>query len=294
MTVAASKPLFKKIVIVGVGLLGGSIAAAAKKHHLIESCVGIDSSTEHLDTAKQMGLIDAIGAFDTNTLGDADLLILCTPVATLPKLFAQALPLLPSTAIISDVGSTKASLVDAVTPLLKPEHAVFIPAHPIAGSQYSGPQASQANLFEEKPLLLTPLPNTPQWALEKLREFWHCLGSEIIEGSPEWHDEVFAEVSHAPHLLAFLAVDLIDKRPNSEQLWALAGTGLRDFTRIGGSHPEMWRDISLHNREALLASLRRYQTGLNQLIETLDKNDGETLYTLFQRARHARLKRWSQ
>ena len=285
-------PFLNKLTIVGIGLLGGSIAAAAKAKGIIQQCVGIDCNAEHLEYAKQLKLIDCIGALDAETLQDTDLIIFCTPVSTLPALIHTALPLLPSSAIISDVGSTKASLVAAIAPELHLHKAVFIPAHPIAGSQYNGPQAAQANLFENKPILLTPLDNTPDWALNKLRQFWMRLGGTISEGSPQWHDEIFAEISHAPHLLSFLAVDSINKHPESEKLWALAGNGLRDFTRIGASHPDMWRDISIENRTAILNSLKRYRTGLDQMIEQLENNDSEALYTLFKRAQSARRRRW--
>ncbi|MES2208416.1 MAG: prephenate dehydrogenase/arogenate dehydrogenase family protein [Pseudomonadota bacterium] len=285
-------PFLNKLTIVGIGLLGGSIAAAAKDKGITQQCVGIDCNAQHLQYAKQLNLIDSIGALDAETLQDTELLIFCTPVSTLPALIRKALPFLPSTAIISDVGSTKASLVAAIAPELHLHKAVFIPAHPIAGSQHNGPQAAQANLFENKPILLTPLDNTPDWALNKLREFWRLLGGNITEGSPQWHDEVFAEISHAPHLLSFLAVDLINKQPEADKLWALAGNGLRDFTRIGASHPDMWRDISLENRDAILNSLKRYRIGLDEMIHQLENNDIEALYTLFKRAQAARKKRW--
>ncbi len=292
MNSTTAHPLFHKLTVVGIGLLGGSIAAAAKANGVIEQCVGVDCNSQHLDYAQHLNLIDSIGALDAETLHDTDLLIFCTPVSTLPALIRQALPFLPSAAIISDVGSTKASLVEAIASELHHHQAVFIPAHPIAGSQNSGPQAAQANLFQDKPIFLTPLENTPEWALTKLRNFWTLLGGNIVEGSPQWHDEVFAEVSHAPHLLSFLAVDVINQHPQAAQLWALAGNGLRDFTRIGASHPDMWRDISCENQKAILSSLHRYRTALSQLIVQLENNDSEALYALFQRAQAARKKRW--
>jgi prephenate dehydrogenase len=284
--------VFKKVVIVGVGLIGASIAAALKKRALAECVVGIDQSLLHQDLACRLGWIDVIGAFDDSTLQDCELLVFCTPVAIIPALYEQVLPFLSSSAIVTDVGSTKAHLAHCVFPLMQPDCAVFIPGHPIAGSQRSGPEAADSDLFEDRVVVLTPFKATPAWALTKLSAVWQALGSRVVEGSPDWHDAVFAEVSHVPHLLAALAICGIDHHAEASDLWALAGTGLRDFTRIGAGHPEMWRDICLENRDAILVSLQRYSVALEQLMQQLEGQDAKALYALFDQARLARTKRW--
>lgn len=289
---------FKRVVIAGIGLLGASIAAAIQQRGLAEECLGIDLEIKHLETAQQRGWINSYGSWNAETLASTDLLILCTPVSTLPTLAESALAYLPSHAILTDVGSTKVHFIEQLRPILQGYAeqqrtvATVIPAHPIAGLERSGPEAGHASLFEDKMTIITPLESTPPLPLQRLIAFWEALGSRVVQGSAEWHDTIFAEVSHAPHLLAFLATALIDQHPLAEQLWALAGTGLRDFTRIGAGNPNMWCDISLHNQEPILNSLKRYRQGLDELIDNLSHGRGEQLFTLFETARHARQKRW--
>ena len=277
-----------KLVIFGVGLIGGSLALALKRKHMALHIVGIGRPNDSLQTALDMGVIDEIGADIALALADADMVLIATPVAQTARIFQTIAPHLNPNAIITDVGSTKADVIRSAQQLLDKKNAQFVPGHPIAGAEKSGVTAARADLFDGKNVVLTPTGNTNPQALEAVRKLWESAGAHVCVMSADSHDGIFAAVSHLPHLLAFALVDEIASRSNAAQLFDFAAGGFRDFTRIAGSSPEMWRDISLANREALLSEISAYQDELVKLKSLLENHDGAGLQALFERASHAR------
>jgi len=281
----------KKIVIFGVGLIGGSFALALKKagaHHII----GIGRSKESLKDALKLGVIDAVSdATEVNihaALKNADLVLIAAPVAQTASILQSVKPHLNSNTIITDAGSTKSDVLACAKEVLGEQFNQFIGGHPIAGAEKSGVSAATADLFVGKNVVLTPSPEANSQMVASVADFWRTCGANISEMTAQTHDNIFAAVSHLPHLLAFALVDDIASRPNAQQLFSFAASGFRDFTRIAGSHPEMWRDISLANKTALLSELEAYQTELTQLKKLLNNEDGTGLQALFERASVAR------
>jgi prephenate dehydrogenase len=277
-----------KLVIFGVGLIGGSLALALKRVMPQLHVTGMGRSGDSLQTASDLGIIDSIGTDIPFALADADIVVIAAPVAqTLPILQAIA-PHLGSRTIVTDVGSTKSDVIRAAEQALGANLPRFVPAHPIAGAEQSGAAAARAELFQDKNLVLTPTADTDPEAVQQVRRMWEAAGARVQEMTAAQHDSIFAAVSHLPHLLAFALVDELASRPNAGQLFDFAASGFRDFTRIAGSSPEMWRDISLANREALLDELQAYQQALTDLMRLLQDNDGAGLQALFERASQAR------
>lgn len=280
--------MFERIVVCGVGLIGGSFSLALKKAGLVNTVVGIGRRRETLEDALHLGLIDEISTDWATALKGADLLLLAMPVGQMSAVMAAAGPHLEAHTLVTDAGSTKKDVFEAVYSHLNHQLATVVPAHPIAGAEKSGPAAAFADLYQGKRVVLTPLPeNTPE-AVERVRAAWAACGAMVSQMSPQDHDRVFAAVSHLPHLLAFGLVHEIQGRGNAEQLFSFAASGFRDFTRIAGSHPEMWRDICVANRQALLAELDAYLTELAYMRALLMQGDGPALESLFAEASAAR------
>jgi prephenate dehydrogenase len=277
-----------KLVIFGVGLIGGSVALALKRAAAAPHVVGIGRSGESLQAALGLGVIDAAETDAKPALTDADMVIIAAPVAQTAAILAAITPHLSSRTVVTDVGSTKTDVIHNAQAILGDKISQFVPGHPIAGAEKSGVTAARADLFDGKNIVLTPTDATDRQALEKVRKLWETTGARVSEMTASNHDNIFAAVSHLPHLLAFALVDEIASRPNATQLFDFAASGFRDFTRIAGSSPEMWRDISLANREALLNELAAYQDELAALSKLLQNNDGAGLQALFERASHAR------
>ena len=278
----------KKIVIFGVGLIGGSIALALKKAGSTAQIIGVGRSTESLQTALDLGVIDAASTNVAQAVSDADLILIATPVAQTPVILSAIKPHLGTDTIITDAGSTKSDVLSYASDVLAERASQFVGGHPIAGAEKSGVTAANADLFRSKNVILTPTTKNSAEAISRVKTLWQLCGANVIEMTAETHDSVFAAVSHLPHLLAFALVDDIASRPNAEQLFSFAASGFRDFTRIAGSNPEMWRDISLANKTALLAELTAYQAELVQLKKLLEAEDGAGLQALFERASTAR------
>lgn len=283
-----------KIVIFGVGLIGGSFALALKKAGAVGEVVGFGRSAATLAQAQQLGIIDRIGAEVGREVCDADLVLLATPVAQMPELFARIAPHLGAHTLMTDGGSTKADVVAAAHANLGKRLAQFIPAHPIAGAEKSGAAAALPDLYQGKRVVLTPLPENAPEAVARVRQAWETCGANISELTPEQHDHVFAAVSHLPHLLSFALVHDIAQREERDLLLSFAASGFRDFTRIAASSPEMWRDICLANREALLGELGRYQQALATLHQALADEDAAILEAVFSEARRIRSQWHSQ
>ena len=281
-----------KVLIFGVGLIGGSLALALKKAGVARHIVGIGRNQDSLKTALSLGVIDEVQTDIAQAMQGADIVVIATPVAQTPEILASIAPHLKADTIITDAGSTKSDIAGYVanaaqnlTPALLSQ---FVGGHPIAGAEKSGVSAANADLFFGKNVVLTPNEQTSKQALSKVRALWEATGANVSEMSAEAHDQIFAAVSHLPHLLAFALVDDLANRKNSQQLFDFAASGFRDFTRIAGSSPEMWRDISLANREALLSELEAYQSELKLLQKLLENKDGDGLEALFERASNAR------
>jgi len=281
----------KKLVIFGVGLIGGSVALALKKSNAVDGLlqiVGVGRTNESLQTALNLGVIDIATSDVAFALKDADLVLIAAPVAQTASILQSIKPHLNSNTIITDAGSTKGDVLACAKEILGEQFSQFVGGHPIAGAEKSGVTAAMADLFSGKNVVLTPALETNIHAVAGVADFWRACGANVSEMSAETHDSIFAAVSHLPHLLAFALVDDIASRPNAQQLFSFAASGFRDFTRIAGSHPEMWRDISLANKTALLSELNAYQDELSQLKTLLTNEDGAGLQALFERASVAR------
>ena len=277
-----------KLVIFGVGLIGGSLALALKKAGAVKTIVGVGRSAESLQQALSLGVIDQAESDVKSAIQDADAIIIATPVAQTPSILEAIKPHLAAHTILSDAGSTKGDVVQYVAHILGDKAHQFVPAHPIAGAEKSGVTAAKVDLYQHKNVVLTPNSETSQEGIKLIRTMWQNCGAKVIAMSAAEHDQIFAAVSHLPHLLAFALVEELAARPNAEQLFSFAASGFRDFTRIAGSHPEMWRDISLANKAALLKEIKAYQQQLAHLNTLLESNDSASLEALFERASVAR------
>ncbi len=286
--------ILKKIVIFGVGLIGGSVALALKKAQFVTHIIGVGRSQTSLNEALNLGVIDAICIPEEKqsnlhaALKDADFILIAAPVAQTARILQNIKPHLNQQTIITDAGSTKGDVLACAREILGEQFSQFVGGHPIAGAEKSGVSAAKNDLFLGKNIVLTPAPETNIHALAGVADLWQKCGANVTEMSAENHDNIFAAVSHLPHLLAFALVDDIASRPNAAQLFSFAASGFRDFTRIAGSHPEMWRDISLANRTALLGEISAFENELSQLKKLLENKDGAGLQALFDRASVAR------
>ncbi|MFH2135092.1 MAG: prephenate dehydrogenase/arogenate dehydrogenase family protein [Pseudomonadota bacterium] len=287
------QPAFRKIVIFGVGLIGGSFALALRKAGAVGEVVGFGRTQATLDEAKRLGIIDRIGSDVVQEVCDADLVLLATPVAQMGDLFARIAPHLGAQTLVTDGGSTKCDVVAAARSHLAAKISQFIPAHPIAGAEKSGASAAMADLYQGKKVVLAPLSENSKESVARVRQAWEACGAVVSELTPEEHDGVFAAVSHLPHLLSFALVHDLAQRDNKDLLLSFAASGFRDFTRIAASSPEMWRDISMANRDALLRELQQYINELSSLQQALADNDAAKLEEIFSLAREVR-STWTQ
>lgn len=283
-----SEPLFNKVVIFGVGLIGGSFALALRKAKAVREVVGFGRSEQTLVNAMHLGVIHRIGKDMAAEVSTADLIVLATPVGQMAELMAGIVPHLGPHTLITDGGSTKGDVVRDAYAQLGGKVAQFIPAHPIAGAEQSGAAAARADLFQWKKVVLTPLPENSAESVARVRSAWELCGAMVSELTPAQHDEVFAAVSHLPHLLSFALVHDLAKRDNRDLLLSFAASGFRDFTRIAASSPEMWRDICMANRDALLKELHVYIAELNQMSASLAAGDAAQLEQTFRTARELR------
>ena len=280
-----------KLVVVGVGLIGGSFALALKEAGAAGRAVGVGRGAANIRRALELGIIDAAGAFDSATFADADLALLAVPVGQMRPVMRAIAPLLGAKTVVTDAGSTKEDVVALARRELKGALSRFVPGHPIAGTEKSGAEAAFAALYRGRRVVLTPLEGTEPGALALVRSAWESCGASVSELRPREHDAVLAAVSHLPHVLAYALVDQVARHQNAKQLFSFAAGGFRDFTRIASSHPEMWRDICLANRKALLAELERYGGELERVKRMLSRRDAKALEKLFSGARDAR-NRW--
>ena len=285
----ATKPLFERLAIIGVGLIGSSIARAARARRAVGTIVATARSAATRRRVAELGLADEVVETNAAAVKGADLVIVCVPVGSSGAVAAEIGPALKAGAILSDVGSVKGSVLKDMSPHVPPK-VHFIPAHPVAGTEHSGPDAGFAELFENRWCILTPAAGTDPAAVARLQEFWTALGSNVEIMDAEHHDLVLAITSHVPHLIAYNIVSTADELravTRSEVLKFSAG-GFRDFTRIAASDPTMWHDIFLHNKKAVLEMLGRFNEDLSVLTRAIRGGDGKTLMELFTRTRAIR------
>ena len=284
-----SAVLFDKIALIGIGLIGGSIARDARKRGLAKHIVAATRSAETAAKANELKLADHCGTDLAAAVKDADLVIVCTPVGACGAATKAIAASLKPGCIISDVGSVKQAVIADMKPHI-PAGVHFVPAHPVAGTEYSGPEAAILDLFQGRGCILTPLPGVDTAAADKLEAFWKALGSDVNRMDPAHHDRILAITSHLPHLIAYTIVGTADDlggHLNSEVLKYAAG-GFRDFTRIAASDPTMWRDVFLNNKEAVLEVLQRFQEDLFYLQRAIRWDEGDKLFDLFTRTREIR------
>jgi len=275
-----------KLAVIGTGLIGGSFAQALKQAGAVREVLGVGRNPARLTAARELGLIDR--AVDWDEAGQADCILLALPVGETETVLQQLAPYLKAGAIVTDAGSTKLNVVAAARVALGARFADFVPGHPIAGSEQSGPAAARADLYQGRKVVLTPQADTRADALATVRALWEAAGAQVEMLDAALHDRVFAAVSHLPHLAAFALVDELAQRADGETFFRFAASGFRDFTRIAGSSPEMWRDIALGNRDALLIELDAYVAALQALRSAVSAEDAEALLAIFSRARAAR------
>ncbi len=280
--------MLKKIVIFGVGLIGGSFALALRKAGAVEQIVGVGRTQAPLLRAKELGIIDVISTSIEESLQNADLVLLSVPVAQTEAMLAAIQPYLQKQTVVTDAGSIKGEVVLAARRALGEKIGQFVPGHPIAGLEATGPDAAISSLYAAKKVVLTPLPENSAEQVALVSQAWQQCGAIIHQLTAENHDAVFAAVSHLPHLLAYALVDDIAHKPNADLLFQYAASGFRDFTRIAASSPEMWRDISLTNQTAILTELDAYIAQLARFRGQLAAGDGDAMYAMFSHAQRAR------
>ncbi len=282
-------PVFSRMALIGLGLIGSSIAWAARRHGLVHEITGYARSAATRRRARELGFCDVIADSSAEAVIGADLVVLCVPVGACGPVTAEIADHLAPGAVVTDVGSVKAELAAAVQPNL-PAHAIFVPGHPIAGTEQSGPEAGFAELFENRWCILTPLPETPEAAIERIEALWRGMGAQVARMTPEHHDLVVAVTSHVPHAIAYTMVGVADDlaRVTDREVIQFSAAGFRDFTRIAASDPTMWRDVFLNNREATLDILGRFSEELMLIRRAIRTGDGAFLHDYFTRTRAIR------
>ncbi|KPW41097.1 Prephenate dehydrogenase/3-phosphoshikimate 1-carboxyvinyltransferase family protein, partial [Pseudomonas coronafaciens pv. atropurpurea] len=281
------RPLIGRLVVVGLGLIGGSFAKGVRESGLCREVVGVDLDPRSRELAVELGVVDRCEADLALACCGADVIQLAVPILAMEKLLALLAPLDLGGAILTDVGSAKGNVVRAARQAFGQMPSRFVPGHPIAGSEQSGVEASNAALFRRHKVILTPLAETDPHAVAVVDQLWSALGADVEHMQVERHDEVLAATSHLPHLLAFGLVDSLAKRNENLEIFRYAAGGFRDFTRIAGSDPTMWHDIFMANREAVLRTLDTFRSDLDALRDAVDAGDGPQLLDVFTRARAA-------
>lgn len=284
-----SKPIYDRVALIGLGLIASSMFWAMKRSNLAGEVTGYARSQETRDTARRIGLTDRVCDSAAEAVEGADLVVLAVPVGAMGPVAEAIAPHLKPGATVTDVGSVKRHVIDAVAPHI-PEGVHFIPAHPLAGTEHSGPESGFAELFENRWCLIVPLPGTPDTKIARLRALWEGMGSNVDEMDPDHHDLVLAVTSHAPHLIAYTMVGVADdlRRVTDSEVIKYSAAGFRDFTRIAASDPTMWRDVFLTNKEATLEILGRFTEELFALQRAIRQGDGQMLFDYFTRTRAIR------
>ncbi len=285
--------IIKRLAIIGVGLIGGSLARALKAEGMVDEIIGVGHDAAELDLALDLGVIDRSETSPARAACGADMIVLATPVGSMPLVFEAITPSLSRDVVVTDVGSVKEVLITAARSALGAHFPRYVPGHPIAGAEQSGVRASRPDLFTGRRAVLTPVADTEPAAVEQVTRLWQTVGATVSTLDPRQHDEILALTSHLPHLLAFSAVGLLGDHddghlPEGASLLDFAGTGFCDFTRIAASDPAMWRDICLNNPRALIQVIAAYRDRLDILSRALAEGDQERLFEIFARAQRLR------
>jgi len=277
--------MIDRLCIVGVGLIGGSLAKDLRRLALCREVIGCSRKREHLERARELGIIDAFDVDPAKAVQGADMVVLAVPLGAMTQVLAAMAPGLDAGAVLTDVGSAKCSVLEAGRAAFGAMPDNFVPGHPIAGTEHSGVEAALDGLFQGHRVILTPLAETRPEATHRVRDMWRAVGAEVLEMDAAHHDEVLAATSHLPHMLAYTLMDMLGGMEERVEIFRYAAGGLRDFTRIASSDPQMWHDICIANREALVAALDHFQTDLGAAIDAIRCNDGKTIKELFARAK---------
>lgn len=280
--------LIDHLTIIGVGLIGGSLARALRKAKLVNRVTGCNRCEETLKKAIELNVIDDYSLNIKEAIAGADVVVIGTPLSTTEKLLPQIAGAMEKKTVLTDVGSAKGSVVNAAREILGDQFPRFVPGHPIAGTEQSGVEASFAELFVKHRVILTPLPETSPAAHTLITDMWKAVGAEVIDLEVSHHDRILAATSHLPHMLAYALVDCLAGMEERDEIFKYAAGGFADFTRIASSSPEMWHDICISNRESLLSTLGIFSDHLNQIQQAIENSDSERLLEIFKRAKQAR------
>ncbi len=280
--------MIKRLCIAGVGLIGGSLAKDLRRLGLCDEVVGTSRKRENLERARELGIVDAYEMNPAKAVEGADMIVLAVPLGAMAEVLTAMAPGLDGQGVLTDVGSAKCSVLEAARSAFGAVPENFVPAHPIAGTEHSGVEAAVEGLFQGRRVILTPVAQTRVAATARVRDMWQSVGAEVVEMDPAHHDEVLAATSHLPHMLAYTLVDMLGRMDERVEMFRYAAGGFRDFTRIASSDPEMWHDICVANRDALVAALQHFQVDLGTAIDAIRDGDGRTIKELFGRAKRLR------
>ena len=280
--------MIRRLCIVGTGLIGGSLARDLRRLGEVGEVVGSSRHIANLERAVDLGVIDRFDLDVARAVAGADMVVVAVPLGAMPAAFERIRDAIDDDAVITDVGSAKGSVVAAARAGLGPRLSRFVPAHPIAGTEHSGVEASVEHLFERRRVIVTPAAETDAIALGRVSEMWETVGAEVIEMDATHHDEILAATSHLPHLLAYTLVDMLGCMKERAEIFHFTAGGLRDFARIASSDPQMWHDICLANRDALVEVLERFSSELGRLTDAVRHRDGEFVRSVFTRAKSIR------
>lgn len=279
---------FRKLAVIGVGLIGGSLAKALRAGGMVDQVVGCGRSKANLEEAIRLGIIDSYTHDVGQAVAQADMVFVAVPLGAMRETFAAMKGHLAEDAVVTDGGSAKASVVADATAAFGELPARFVPGHPIAGTERNGAAAAFDTLYQDRRVILTPLEGTDAAAVERVQVMWEACGATVTAMSVAHHDEILAATSHLPHMLAFGLVDTLARMKANDEIFRYAAGGFRDFTRIASSNPVMWRDICLANKDALSTMLSAFADEMNDLAKTIAQGDGEHLLEIFSRAKAAR------
>ena len=280
--------MIERLAIIGVGLIGGSLARALRAAGMVGEVIGCGRSAENLELAFDLGIIEGCTRDPAAAVSDADMVLLAVPLGAMRSTFERMNGALCADAVVTDAGSVKGSVVADAAAVFGQVPGWLVPGHPIAGTERSGVAASFPELYQNRRVILTPLPQTDATAVAKVRAMWQAAGAEVTEMDVAHHDQVLAATSHLPHMLAFGLVDTLARMQDTDEIFRYAAGGFRDFTRIASSNPVMWRDICIANAEALSAMLDRFGDEMSDLAQTIRRGDGDHLLEIFTRAKAAR------
>jgi len=280
--------VIKRLCIIGVGLIGGSLARDLKREKLVGEVVGSSRNASNLKRAVELGVVDRYDTDIAAAVIGADMVVVAVPLGAMAEVFGALESNLDSGAVVTDVGSAKGSVLKAAAEAFGAVPDFLVPAHPIAGTEHSGVDASMEGLFRDRMVIITPAAQTRADALEKVKTMWQATGAKITEMSPLHHDEVLAATSHLPHMLAYTLVDVLGRMEERVEIFRYAAGGFRDFTRIASSDPQMWHDICLANRDALVHALEHFSDDLGEAIDAIRRGDSAAIKSLFTRAKALR------